>query len=297
MAAGLPILAIPIYYEIKSSDPDFIRLNVFVLLIVLDLTVISATVKYKYEDRSGLWIFRWFGDLSHEFAGALILSALAFLLITMPEQQAQNLQHKAELIRDLGSSERSVSSHALQEIKVHGWHQDGSLNDAYLFGTDLSGLDLSITVMQRANLGEANLQKTGFWGADLQRAFFIDANLVLSQLGATNLRGALLSYADLEDAELNRSDLRGASLVGANLRGASFLLADLSNVDLTGANLEGVRLDGTTRFDENTILPDGTHWSPDTDMARFTDPSHPAFWYTDHLYTNPNWIDHPPGIG
>jgi DNA-binding NtrC family response regulator len=28
-------------------------------------------------------------------------------------------------------------------------------------------------------------------------------------------------------------------------------------------------------------LPDGTNWTPDTGMARFTDPEHPEFWRSD----------------
>ena len=31
------------------------------------------------------------------------------------------------------------------------------------------------------------------------------------------------------------------------------------------------------------ILPDGTHWTPETDMSRYTDHSHPDFWQPDWL--------------
>jgi hypothetical protein len=31
--------------------------------------------------------------------------------------------------------------------------------------------------------------------------------------------------------------------------------------------------------DEATILPDGSNWSEQTDMARFTDDGHAEFWY------------------
>ena len=34
-------------------------------------------------------------------------------------------------------------------------------------------------------------------------------------------------------------------------------------------------------FNEKTKLPDGKKWTPDTDMARFTDPEHPDFWRSD----------------
>lgn len=70
------------------------------------------------------------------------------------------------------------------------------------------------------------------------------------------LRGVNLSGAGLERADLSGADLRGA---------------DFRRADLTGANFVGANLDGA-QFDEATTLPDGSHWTPDTDMARFTNP-------------------------
>ena len=29
------------------------------------------------------------------------------------------------------------------------------------------------------------------------------------------------------------------------------------------------------------LLPDGSQWTPETDMARFTDPEHPDYWNRD----------------
>ena len=48
----------------------------------------------------------------------------------------------------------------------------------------------------------------------------------------------------------------------------------------TGADLAGAQLDSAT-YDEKTVLPDGTFWTAGTDMTRFTDPDHPAFWRSD----------------
>jgi len=33
----------------------------------------------------------------------------------------------------------------------------------------------------------------------------------------------------------------------------------------------------------SAILPDGSKWTPDTDMTRYTDPNHPDFW-------QPDWV-------
>lgn len=72
--------------------------------------------------------------------------------------------------------------------------------------TDLSGVDLSKTVLASAN----------FRGAVLDR---------------TNLAGAMLAAADFQDAALSRTDLAGADLRGADFR---------------GANLDNVRDEGAT---------------------------------------------------
>jgi uncharacterized protein YjbI with pentapeptide repeats len=85
-----------------------------------------------------------------------------------------------------------------------------------------------------------------------------------------------LGFTDLQGAKLWYAYLKGALLIGANLQEVQFRLANLQGADLERANLH------LARFAESTILPDGTNWTPDTDMARFTDPGHPDFWPADH---------------
>jgi hypothetical protein len=66
----------------------------------------------------------------------------------------------------------------------------------------------------------------------------------------------------------------------SNLQGADLTLTNLQGADLRRTNLQGADLE-VAQFDENTILPDMTKWTPDTDMKRFTDPKHPQFWRSD----------------
>lgn len=58
--------------------------------------------------------------------------------------------------------------------------------------------------------------------------------------------------------------------------------ADLRGVDFAKANLTGARLShpryGQALFDETTILPDESRWSPKTDMTVFVDGKHPNYW-------------------
>ncbi len=109
--------------------------------------------------------------------------------------------------------------------------------------------------LQEADLRGTNLQEAILWLANLQEA---------------NLRVASLQEANLRVANLQEANLWGTNLWGANLQGAI----------LWGANLQGADLGGAT-FDENTMLPDGTKWTPGTDMGRFTDREHPDFWRSD----------------
>lgn len=120
---------------------------------------------------------------------------------------------------------------------------------------------------QRGWLTDGSLQGANLWAAKLAGANLYCARLQEANLAGANMKGANLHTAKLQEAFLNSTDLQGASLWNANFQGAY----------LGNAQLENARLDGTT------TLPDGTKWTPDTDMARFTDPGHPEFW-------QPEWV-------
>ena len=68
------------------------------------------------------------------------------------------------------------------------------------------------------------------------------------------------------------------------LKGAKSRLrgADLRDARLVGI---GVRytVEWTARFHRGMILPDGTKWTPETDMTRFTNSAHPE--YKDYIYS------------
>ena len=176
-----------------------------------------------------------------------------------------------------------------------------------LRGADLTGANLDGAWLGESNLLFAILDKAVFtpdtqlpngeqWTPDTDMARFTDplhpdfegslggldlagvdlsgANLNRKWLSYASLVGADLSGADLERAKLEGTDLEGANLQGANLTRADLEEANLLNADLTGAIF-------TTR----TTLPDGSRWTEDTDMARFTDPEHPDFWRSDEEYS------------
>jgi hypothetical protein len=95
-----------------------------------------------------------------------------------------------------------------------------------------------------------------------------------SMLRGADLRHARFHNAEITNANFVGADLRYASFAGANLRDANLQGADVWDVDFCGANLWGADLRGVrhianARFDAETRLPDGSQWTPETDMQPF----------------------------
>jgi hypothetical protein len=98
-----------------------------------------------------------------------------------------------------------------------------------------------------------------------------DNALALQALKELRARGWLADES-LKVVDLTRANLQGALLSDAYLPGASLLYADLRDAYLLHADLGGAMLNTSTR------LPDGSHWTPDVDLRRFTEPDYPDFW-------------------
>jgi uncharacterized protein YjbI with pentapeptide repeats len=220
------------------------------------------------------------------------------------EDRREEKRLKGELLRQLGSRVNDTVLTALDQIREKGWHTDGTLRGIYLKlanlqgadleqahlqganlqGVNLQGADLDGVCLQGANLQQANLQGVNLWWADLREVNLAGADLQKASLLNANLRGADLQGASLQEANLWRTDLQKsvlewADLREADLRGANLQGASLQEANLQGACLEEVNLQGTylqdVKWDERVMLPDGTYWTSETDMTRFTDPNHP----------------------
>ena len=154
---------------------------------------------------------------------------------------------KRQLIDDAASTNNEIAKNAVHQLGRKGWLTG---EDGLLKGADLEGANL-----QGANLENANLEAARLIGANLQGA----------NLAGTNLHWVDFWNANLEAANLSRANLHEADFWNANLQGAELGLANLQAADLRDA-----------KFDDTTILPDGNHWSPETDLNRFTDPPRPS---------------------
>jgi hypothetical protein len=181
--------------------------------------------------------------------GSGIIGAVAtYLLIDLLLGGTESRENrKRVLVHQMGSQVHDVAIEAAEDIMRLGYLRDGTLTRAMLMEAHLEGAFLYDARLQKANLMEAHLEKANFINANLEGAFLVGAYLDEANLGGANLKKAWLS------------------------------MAHLKGTNLIGAHLEGAHLD-KARFEASTTLPDGYEWTPETDMARFTDPSHSDFF-------------------
>ena len=232
----------------------------------------------------------------------LILPLMIYMLVYLYDADFERIisnVRKFILLRQLKSSNNTRAKNALDKIRQNGWL--GILNSANLSGANLSGLNLIEANLSGSNLSGSNLIEANLRGANLRGADLRGADLRGADLRGADLNGAYLIGADLRGADLNlahlklarlnlarltgahlikanlfRANLSGANLIRANLSRADLIEADLRGANLSGANLIRANLRDAKLFD--VILPDGTKWTPETDLSRFTNPDHPDFW-------------------
>lgn len=187
----------------------------------------------SYEWRANYW-----QGLSTEMIGGLVTAVLLGLVITFVQRMENERSQKEQLILQMGSPDNAFAIEAVRQLGALGWLYDGSLHGAFLLEANLQRAYLGFAELQGANLKRANLQRANFYQAELENA----------NLSETNLQRAFLFETILQEANLVLADLQGANLMKANLRGANLWNA---------------------RFDVSTVLPNGNHWTPETDWTQW----------------------------
>lgn len=196
-----------------------------------------------------------------------------------------------EIIDEGWHKDGSLKSQKFMNALLNGAPLAGAdLNNAYLFGANLSNanlvfanfhkanlqqVDLTNALLGQANLSEARLESclldnTNLIGADLSHTDLTTVetfNPANKSLQKTKLVGANLSFCDLSNLIFRNADLHGADLSNANLTNARLDRTDLRGCNLKHANLKGVLVTDIV-CDENTILPDGSNWKPDSNFHR-----------------------------
>ena len=206
-----------------------------ILLGVAVLTSVASAVVNVVFDVSNTpeWWVGWLQNFSTEMFGAFLTFVLLELVVGVR-------QEKERLVVQLRSQDKSTALNAIDMARDNGMLEDGTLRRSRLISAKLDGANLKL--------------------ADLSYSHFRHGDLSGAGLGNTNLSHTTWIGASLEGADLGGANLDSADLGGANLGGAK----------LHGASLEGADLGGA-KFSEDTILPDGSEWTPDITEAEWSE--------------------------
>lgn len=271
------------------------------ILLLLFSFAVGVSVGAHFASREvNLW--QWLDGFAQNFGTEMFGAFLTFLLIEVlvgdrrkREDEERTIEkRKEQLLRQIGSQVNEEAIRAAEELRAAGWLTEGSL----------LGADLGSANLQAVNLKGASLQTVDLTYANLQDANLRDVNLQAANLTNANLKGANLSNGNLQEANLTGANLQRTMLSGANLEGVKLLGANLAKIHSYFGSISSEEEVSSferkivTRVNENSTLPDGSHWTSVTDMKRFTDPEHPDFWRAgeDDLFT-PSWSKKMPKKG
>jgi uncharacterized protein YjbI with pentapeptide repeats len=278
---------------------------VLVLMAFFVGAIVGSSFAYLQTRVSPDWAV-WWSELLQSLGAEIFGASLLFFLMEMiagrrraQEAKARKVEDRKEwLIWHLGSIVNEETMRVAEELRTAGWLQDGSLEGARLWRANLQEVRLWRANLKKASLREANLQGTDLIEADLRGADLVKANLQGASLLGTKLEGVTLWEANLQGASLWGANMRLASLWHANLQETRLWQTNLQGASLEWANLRGANLREANLieasfseaiFDETTVLPDRTAWTPNVNLARFTNPEHPKFWRSDNPESPAYW--------
>ncbi len=189
----------------------------------------------------------------------LISIGLTVLVIERLTRREVERERITELMIQMRSRSDVLALQAVELLRLRGALRDGSLSQANLVGGNLAGADLS------------------------------QASLIGARMANMNLEGANLFQAQLTNTDLSNANLRHVNFVNADLESADFYDSDLTYAVFRSPfkGVWGQLIEAT--FNSETVLPDGTNWTPETDMRRFTNPD-----YVDATGKLAYWRSHDP---
>ena len=246
-----------------------------------------ALVRY-YSAKHALtpWKYAYRGEIVN-LLGALFKRRVARYLdssATEPREETILYEALARTVVEIGEQNHMAFEGVdfmrtdLRDLDLTGAHLAGvNLTEAHLERTGLREADLEGAASQSAHFEGADLERAHFEGAHLGAAHFEGAHLWVAHFEGANLfavhfEGANLSSAHFQGASLIGAQFEGANLSSAHFQGADLYFADFAGADLGRAQFEGAKRIEAASFDQETRLPNGEHWTPDTDMTQFTEP-------------------------
>lgn len=132
----------------------------------------------------------------------------------------------------------------------------GKLRRVDLSGSDLQKADFKNMDCQGTDFSRADLRSANFGAADVKQAQFNGVKAENVALRGIKAADASFKHADLRQANLEYASLLRADFTAANLTGAGFNFSDVKGATFANANLKGATF-RETKFDENTVFPDG----------------------------------------
>lgn len=161
-----------------------------------------------------------------------------------------NQEHLAMLKEAVRKTEKGTWNKWRQENpKIIPDLTGAKLQQAYLFGVDLSYANLSHANLKGAFLYRAELNLADLKWADLKLARLSEADLEEADLKWTDLQEADLSYAIIREANLREANLSGANLKEADIGRTQLLRTNLNSAILTGACIEDWNINSHTNLD------------------------------------------------
>lgn len=233
----------------KQPNRNLRRLGLTIALGLAIAALISGYWSFSISGTEAMrWWVGWLQDIGTEMLGAAVTILLVELVIYQKRDEVDRLDRERMRRRDQFADRLKITTRpAIRQRILDQMRRQDLLAGAWLYEVHLEGADLSEADMQEVDLFEAQLVDADLRHTDLRNAV----------LRRANLKSANLQGANLQDVDLQEADLRGANLAEANL-----LQAELHRA----------------KFDDQTILPDGSRWQPETTLDRFVDADSPKFW-------------------
>jgi len=246
------------------------------------LTTIAIPLALAF---SGLWDVFVPTHVLTKIVGGLCLAIVAIKVLSTKwhgknKKMQSTFQHNMEQLRAAQSlSERQqIVDHMLVLNQLSQIDMSGiDLSELHLAHADLSSTDLSALRCDRTDLSGAELEQAKLRYATVLYSSFNNTNFQKADLSGTTFRGTDLSYANFQSTNLRATTFHNCDLSNADFRKANLRHADFRQSNLANARLEGADL-------SFCVLPDGTIWSPETDMSQFRNPEN-GFNLMEMLFT------------
>ena len=214
-------------------------------------------------------IDNWFIDgFWAEALGIVITVGLIDTFNRLREATRKKDEQRQQLIRQVGNRDNAMAVAAIKELTARGWlsETDNTLSNQDLYEANLQGVNLNNMNLSNSNISGANLSFSQFWRTNLERTRLLGSNFTNTFMIEANLREARLEGANLQNANLALADLSGANLAEAKLDKCILVIryGNEKHNDVIEV--------GEAKFDENSILPDGTRFDPSQSifqLARF----------------------------